>query len=154
MSQSKPRLHRQETAYSCVPACLRIVLSGFGLDLAEERLRELCDCTPTFGTDAWQAVNAARQLGFTNTGKYTLSLEELRRLAGSGKYPVAFISLEPISGTEEAHAVVVIEVGDQAIAVYEPFVRVAGASAAELQHGLGDAPQPHADRRTVNGERR
>ena len=38
MSQSKLRLHRQETTYSCVPACLRMVLSGFGLDLTEDSL--------------------------------------------------------------------------------------------------------------------
>lgn len=121
MSQSKPRFHKQETTYSCIPACLRIVLSSFGLDLTEERLRELCDCTPAFGTDAWQAVNAARQLGFPNTGKYTLRLDELRRLVEGGQYPVAFISLEPISGTEEAHAVVVVGVGDQTVTVYDPL---------------------------------
>jgi hypothetical protein len=26
-----------------------MVLSGLGLDLTEERLRELCDCNPLFG---------------------------------------------------------------------------------------------------------
>jgi hypothetical protein len=56
------------------------VLSGFGLDLTEERLRELCDCSPLFGTEAIRAVNAARGLGFEGTAKYTLRYDELRSL--------------------------------------------------------------------------
>ena len=45
----KPRFHRQETTYSCVPACLRIALSSFNVEITEERLGELCDCTPVLG---------------------------------------------------------------------------------------------------------
>jgi hypothetical protein len=41
-------------------ACLRMVLSGLVLDLTEARLRELCDCSPLFGTDAMRTVEAAR----------------------------------------------------------------------------------------------
>ena len=52
--------HKQEAAYSCVPACLRMVLAGLGLDLTEKRLRELCDCSPLFGTQALRAIGAAR----------------------------------------------------------------------------------------------
>src|SRR5205814_9375537 len=78
-------------------------------------------CTATFGTDAWQAVNAARGLGFPGSGKYTLRFDELRQLVEGGKYPIAFISLEPISGTEESHAVVVVEAGDMTVAVYDPL---------------------------------
>jgi hypothetical protein len=131
VSQSKPRFHKQETTYSCVPACLRMVLSGFGLDLTEERLRHLCDCTATFGTDAWQAVNAARGLGFPGAGKYTLRPDELRRLVEGGKYPIAFISLEPINGTEESHAVVVVEVGDQAVGIRQII-----ENAGDINEGL------------------
>lgn len=88
---------------------MRMVLSGFGLDLTEDRLRELCDCNPLFGTDAMRAVEAARDLGFTKTAKYTLQYEELRRLVEDGRHPIAYLSLEAIGGTEESHAVVVVE---------------------------------------------
>jgi hypothetical protein len=57
---------QQETRYSCVPACLRIVLAHLGLTLTETELRTLCDCTP-FGTDALKAVDAVRQLGFSKS---------------------------------------------------------------------------------------
>jgi ABC-type bacteriocin/lantibiotic exporter with double-glycine peptidase domain len=98
-----------------------MVLSGFGLDLTEERLRELCDCSPLFGTDAVKAVEAARGLGFAGTAKHTLQYNELRTLVAGGQYPIAYLSLEAIGGTEEAHAVVVVEADDQSITVYDPL---------------------------------
>jgi ABC-type bacteriocin/lantibiotic exporter with double-glycine peptidase domain len=98
-----------------------MVLSGFGLDLTEERLRELCDCGPLFGTDAMSAVEAVRGLGFTKTAKYTLQYEELCQLVEDGRHPIAYLSLEAIGGTEESHAVVVIEAGPQAVTVYDPL---------------------------------
>jgi ABC-type bacteriocin/lantibiotic exporter with double-glycine peptidase domain len=121
VSRSKPLFHKQETTYSCVPACLRMVLSGFGLDLTEERLREMCDCSPLFGTEAMQAVEAARGLGFAGTAKYTLRYDELRGLVEGGRYPIAYLSLEAIGGTEESHAVVVIGTDDEAVTVYDPL---------------------------------
>jgi ABC-type bacteriocin/lantibiotic exporter with double-glycine peptidase domain len=121
VSRSKPLFHKQETTYSCVPACLRMVLSGFGLDLTEGRLRELCDCSPLFGTEAMLAVEAARGLGFAGTAKYTLRYDELRGLVEGGRHPIAYLSLEAIGGTEESHAVVVIEADDLAVTVYDPL---------------------------------
>ena len=121
MSRSKPPFHKQETTYSCVPACLRMVLAGHGLDLTEERLRELCDCSPLFGTEALRAVEAARDLGFAGTAKYTLRYDELRGLVEGGRFPVAYISMEAIGGTEESHAVVVVEADDEVVMVYDPL---------------------------------
>jgi ABC-type bacteriocin/lantibiotic exporter with double-glycine peptidase domain len=121
VSRSKPLFHKQETTYSCVPACLRMVLSGLGLDLTEERLREMSDCSPLFGTEAMRAVDAARGLGFAGAAKYTLRYEELRGLVEGGRYPIAYLSLEAIGGTEESHAVVVIGADEEAVTVYDPL---------------------------------
>ena len=98
-----------------------MVLSGFDLDLTEERLRELCDCSPLFGTEAMRAVEAARGLGFMGSAKYTLHYDEIRSLVADGRYPIAYLSLEAIGGTEESHAVVVVEADDQAVTVYDPL---------------------------------
>jgi len=98
-----------------------MVLAGLGLDFTEERLRELCDCSPLFGTEALRAVEAARRLGFAGTSKYTLRYDEIRSLVEGGRFPVAYISLEAIGGTEESHAVVVVEAGDEAVTVYDPL---------------------------------
>jgi hypothetical protein len=89
-----------------------MVLAGLGLDLTEERLRELCDCNPMFGTEALRTVKAARGLGFAGTAKYALRYDELRGLVEGGRYPVAYISMEAIGGTEGSHAVVAVEADD------------------------------------------
>jgi len=98
-----------------------MVLAGLGLDLTEEHLRELCDCSPLFGTEALRAVEAARGLGFAGTAKYTLRYDELRGLVEGGRFPVAYISMEAIGGTEESYAVVVVEADDEAVMVYDPL---------------------------------
>ena len=116
----KPPFHKQETLYSCVPACLRMVLGSFGVDIAESALRTRCDCAP-YGTDALMAVDAARALGFIKTAKYTLSLEELQTVVKGGHHPIVFVDLNPLDGLDAIHAMVVIDVSEQEIVVMDPL---------------------------------
>ncbi len=116
----KPPFHKQETRYSCVPACLRMVLSSFGVDLSENALRTRCDCTP-YGTDALMAVDAARVLGFVKTAKYTLSLEELKTVIREGHCPIVFVDLNPLDGLDAIHAMVVVDVSEQEVVVLDPL---------------------------------
>ena len=116
----KPPFHKQETRYSCVPACLRMVLGRFGVDISESALRTRCDCTP-YGTDALMAVDAARALGFVKTAKYTLALEELKTVVRGGHYPIVFVDLHPIDGLDAIHAMVVVDVSEQEMVVLDPL---------------------------------
>jgi ABC-type bacteriocin/lantibiotic exporter with double-glycine peptidase domain len=118
---SKPPFHKQETRYSCVPACLRMVLGSFGLDLTEDDLRARCDCTSLYGTDALKAVEATRQLGFAGTAKYTLSPSELRTLVSIGHYLIVFVDLRPIDGIADNHALVIIGFSPQEVTVLDPI---------------------------------
>ena len=119
--KSKPLFHKQETRYSCVPACLRMVLAGFGLEITERELRERCDSTPFNGTNALQAVDAARQLGFTGTAKYNLSLEDLRGLVADGHFPLVFVDLRPIDGVRDSHALVILSISEQEAVALDPL---------------------------------
>jgi ABC-type bacteriocin/lantibiotic exporter with double-glycine peptidase domain len=116
----KPPFHKQETLYSCVPACLHMVLGSFGVDISESELRTRCDCTP-YGTDALMAVDAARALGFVKTAKYTLSLAELQRVVTDGHCPIVFVDLNPIDGLDAIHAMVVADVSGQEVVVLDPL---------------------------------
>jgi ABC-type bacteriocin/lantibiotic exporter with double-glycine peptidase domain len=116
---SKPPFHKQGTPYSCVLACLRIVLASLGLELSEAALRTLCDCTP-FGTEALKAVDAARQLGFPQTVKHTLPTRELEAQVRRGIYPIVFVSTLPIDGIKGGHALVVIDMDQAGVSVYDP----------------------------------
>ena len=116
----KPPFHKQETRYSCVPACLRMVLGSFGVDISESELRTRCDCTP-YGTNALMAVDAARALGFVKTAKYTLSLVELQTVVTDGHCPIVFVDLNPIDGLDAIHAMVVADVSGQEVVVLDPL---------------------------------
>lgn len=100
-----------------------MVLGGFGLEMDEGRLRSLTDCTP-LGTNAFQLVEAARQLGFTASRKYTLSsLDELSRLLDEGLFPIVYLDLWPIRGgvSGQFHSVVVVGMEQDGISVLDPL---------------------------------
>ena len=96
-----------------------MVLASFSFEISEAELRQLCDCTYD-GTNALQAMDAARQLGFVNTTKQNLNLSELESLTKAGSYPIAFIDLTPIAGIYRAHAVVVVALNPFSVEVIDP----------------------------------
>jgi hypothetical protein len=67
------------------------------------------------------AVEAARALEFVKTAKYTLSLAELRTVVTDGHCPIVFVDLHPIDGLDAIHAMVVVEVSEQAVVVLDPL---------------------------------
>jgi ABC-type bacteriocin/lantibiotic exporter with double-glycine peptidase domain len=104
-------------------------LLNFGIDVPEAELRVRCDST-ILGTDALKAVDVARQLGFTHSAKYTLTLDELRELSAAGPYPHRFVSLLPIDAHDDVHSVVVFEITREELMVLDPL---SGQRAIPLQ---------------------
>ena len=144
---STPPFDKQETPYSCVPACVRMVLASFGRELSEAVLHVLCDCTP-FGTVALKVVDTVRQLGFPATGKHTLSLDELAAQARRGLFPIVFVNMLPIDGITDGYALVVVRIDQTDIAVYDPLrgerhlPRATFVSAWAMMHNLTILIQP------------
>jgi ABC-type bacteriocin/lantibiotic exporter with double-glycine peptidase domain len=98
-----------------------MVLGSFGLEMSESELRARCDTTPIYGTDALLAVDVARALGFSRTGKYTFTFEELKTLVEDGHYPIAFVDLNPIDGVDDIHTLVVIGISQEEVTVLDPL---------------------------------
>jgi ABC-type bacteriocin/lantibiotic exporter with double-glycine peptidase domain len=96
-----------------------MVLSHFNLSVSEAELRARCDCT-IFGADAPYVVDVARQLGFNKTDIQNISPDELQILLDEGRHPIVYVNLLPIDGIDGAHALVALEIGDDAVAVYDP----------------------------------
>jgi ABC-type bacteriocin/lantibiotic exporter with double-glycine peptidase domain len=96
-----------------------MVFSHFNLSVSEAELRARCDCT-IFGADAPYVVDVARQLGFNNTDIQNLSPDELQIILEEGRYPIVYVNLLPIDGIEGAHTLVALEIGDDAVTVYDP----------------------------------
>ena len=87
-----------------------MVLAALGRPMAEEPLRVLTDGSP-LGTDVFHLVEAARQLGFLASRKYTLaSLDELATMLAEGHFPIVYVDLWPLQGgwSGQYHAMVVI----------------------------------------------
>lgn len=103
-----------------MPACLRMILLSFGVDIPESDLRVRCDST-ILGTSALAAVDAARSIGFAASGKYTLTPDELRNLVAANRYPVVFVSMLPIDARDDLHALVVTGFGHHEVSVLDPL---------------------------------
>src|ERR1700730_16771423 len=118
-----------------------MVFAAFGVDISEADLREACDCIFA-GTDSLQAVNAARSYGFQQSARYTLKVEELATLVEGEIYPIVFVSLKPIDGVRDTHALVVTGIGEQDVTVYDPLQgernlpKQAFSTAWALRHNL------------------
>lgn len=100
-----------------------MVLSALGVDIEEDKLRELADCTP-FGTDAFRLVEAARTLGFASSRKHTFaSIDDLARLIDEGLFPIVYVDLWPIRGglSGQYHSLVAQEVTQESILVLDPL---------------------------------
>ena len=99
-----------------------MVLGAFGVHIDEAQLRHLTDCSP-LGTDAFQLLEAARQLGFTTSRKYTLtSLEELASVVEEGLFPIVYVDMWPLRGglSGQYHAVVVVGVDADSVTILDP----------------------------------
>jgi ABC-type bacteriocin/lantibiotic exporter with double-glycine peptidase domain len=97
-----------------------MVFTAFGVDVSEADLCVACDCTLA-GTDSLQTVDAARSYGFQQSARCTLTLEELSTLVEGGSYPIVYVSLKPIDGVRDTHALVVTNIGEQVVIVYDPL---------------------------------
>lgn len=101
-----------------------MVLSALGVDVEEGRLRQMTDCSP-FGTEAFQVLEAARQLGFLASRKDTLaSVEDLESVMADGAFPIVYVDLCPLPGEQSSqpHALVVVAINPEQVAVLDPLV--------------------------------
>lgn len=70
---------RQDTSYSCGPACLEAVLAYMGQRVDEATLRALSDTDPAVGTEAGGLVRASRALGLGAELQDGMTLEGIAR---------------------------------------------------------------------------
>jgi ABC-type bacteriocin/lantibiotic exporter with double-glycine peptidase domain len=91
-----------------------------GKMISETELIQMCDCT-MFGTEAFQAVNALRKLGFVRSGKYNLTIPDLEQALSKQNYPIVYVALKVLSPGQGLHAMVVVEIDNKGIQVLDPL---------------------------------
>lgn len=111
---------KQETPYSCMPACLRIVLHHFGIEASEDDLR-LRSYTTLWGTNARDAVVCAASFGLRSEEIREATLENLRAWLNQSLFPILLIDLRPIHGQVGRHAIVAEEIGEDQLTYLDPL---------------------------------
>jgi ABC-type bacteriocin/lantibiotic exporter with double-glycine peptidase domain len=111
----RPNYYPQTYPYSCVPACMKMVLSAYELEIPESRLRELCECDE-LGTKPSKAIEAAKLLGFEDSYSANLNLSEVRELLSEGSFPIVYLRFP----SNIQHAVVVLSLGEGKVSIFDP----------------------------------
>lgn len=118
-TKSRLPFHRQERPYSCVNACLRMILEYHGIEINERNLRDKCHTTE-LGTYADDIISCLEHYGF-RVRLLELDLMELRRYIKEDIFPVLYINLYPLYGKHSNHAVIVEGVDERKVLFLDPL---------------------------------
>ena len=111
---------RQEFNYSCVAACVRMVIAHYGRNESEDNVRQLLGTTSR-GTRAAN-VTSVVQLGF-DVRFGASNLPQLQAMLAANVPPIIFLLTGMLDywDTNEAHAVVLIGVDAASVHLNDPF---------------------------------
>lgn len=116
------QFYAQARPESCVPACVRIVLSGASIILPEGEIYVGCE-TDIDGTLPGKTVAYIESLGLKATSPRLDSISTLETCINSdASHPIVFVNLSVLLGINVIHAVVVesIDIEDESISVLDP----------------------------------
>jgi ABC-type bacteriocin/lantibiotic exporter with double-glycine peptidase domain len=110
----------QELDYSCVPACIRMVLAFYGLKVPESQLRALFKIRPS-GTSLANVLLRLPELGMS-ASVYSASLFELERYLEDGTPCIVQVWTEHLSYWRAAwmHDLVVVGIEGDTVLVNDP----------------------------------
>ncbi len=114
----KPPHFFQTHPFSCVPACLRMVLANYSFEISEFDLRNLCECDGT-GIGPRKAIAAVKDLGF-DCDEANLNFEELKEYLSNNLNPIVYLRFN--LQTEFPHAVVVYKISKEKVFVLDPEI--------------------------------
>lgn len=123
MKRRKPKsrlpFHRQEKPYSCVNACLRMILDYNGINASEKELRDKCHTTK-LGTYADAIISCIEDYGFS-ARFLELEVTDLKRYVKEDIFPILYINLYPVHGKYSNHAVIVEKVDESKVLFIDPL---------------------------------
>lgn len=117
----KVKYYKQETDYSCFPACIRMLLDYQGVKKEEKGLRLLFHTTPLKGGSWPRVKDGLKELNIEFEWGINFSLEELKSLVQQNMPVVVSIDIVFLGGDEhQSHTVVVTEMTDEFVIVHDP----------------------------------
>ena len=112
--------YKQERTYSCVPACVRMVLEYIGEQTTEEFLRRFLK-TKYYGTNLLN-IRYLSEIGFRATITYG-SIEELKDLIKERKLPIVRLVTRDLDfyDFDGYHAVIIVGINQEFVIANDPY---------------------------------
>lgn len=110
----------QETETSCVAACLRMILSGFGEIWSETELREIL-ANPLLGLTLAKAQAKLLQAGAKIELETDLNLDDLRDYTRKNVFPMVGVERHILGYQPASHTVLVVKVTSGNVSVLDPL---------------------------------
>ncbi|MBI1918599.1 MAG: peptidase C39 family protein [Planctomycetes bacterium] len=112
--------YKQEFNYSCMAACVRMVLAHQGRSLSEAELRQLLNTQPSGTTP--RNLTALGPLGL-DVQLAVSNLSQLRDMLAAGLPPLVFVDTGPLEywQTDCAHVAVLVGMDDTSVYLNDPF---------------------------------
>lgn len=112
--------YSQERETSCVAACIRMVLSDFGQQLAEKQIRKALS-NPLFGITLAEAQQRLERAGVSAAFHEDWGLTDLRDCLRSGFHPIVGLERRFFGHTDSSHAIVLLAVDGSFITAFDPL---------------------------------
>lgn len=121
MTLSVPH-YQQQTPYTCLPACVRMVLAFLGHAHTENELAEAFRTVPLIGTLPENVIGALQKMGYHALWFENATAERLFRLSEHDWPVIALLLAQDLpNGIAGMHAVVVSGLNDQQITFLDPM---------------------------------
>jgi ABC-type bacteriocin/lantibiotic exporter with double-glycine peptidase domain len=112
--------YAQEQPTSCVAACVRMVLTGFGVTWPEGQVRSIFG-RPRLGITLTAAHARLAHAGAQVTLHEDWSLDDLREALQRGHYPIVGVERYLLGHPPASHAIVVVQITSRAVQVLDPI---------------------------------
>lgn len=106
----------QELKSSCFPACLRMLLSFYGVEVQENKLRDLCNVAEGRGASWFDARRAIESFGLNLKMKINGTISELKDLVENGVPVIVGLDIFDLGWDEHrGHTIIILEINDELI---------------------------------------
>lgn len=113
---------QQSTPYTCLPACVRMVLSFLGFEHTERELADAFGTVPLLGTPPENVVSALEEMGYHALWFENATAERLHALIEHQWPVIALLQASDLpDGVAGLHAVVITSLADDQIAFLDPM---------------------------------
>lgn len=112
---------KQEFWFSCLPACIRMLLEFYGIAMDEKVLRKSFKTTTEGGTSWPDVVNGLREMGIELAYLKNQDLDKLKDLIDQNIPAVVSVDTRKLGDfAHRQHTVVVIGINDDYVTVHDP----------------------------------